>query len=711
MGQGLYLPKHPARRAAHEQDLDRRRILRGSDAREFLAGQNPIQRDLIDGFATRRAATGRIRKHGSIGGDVFAALPRFYNPREYFEMSQIPYDIKDDKQRIELYKWMEMWYMTHYLVPTLVDIFTRFPLVGLELKSKDKHLQSFYEDVFIDRLDYPQFLVDLGRHFWVLGEAWPYAHFNTTLGIWEEEELLDPAAIHVKTFPIIGGQQFYVEPDQSLVDMVQKREPKGAFYLLQKNFPDLIPFIMRKEPWPVDGVVLKQIANKINRTDLHGTPLLLRALRTLMHEEKLLASQDAIAERLYSPLILVKLGILDMGANQPPWLPSYAEVQAVRDDFDLALSSDFRLMVHHFGIDVQNVFGREQMPRLDEDFDRVERRLMQVFGVNPSLLSAGQNSQPYASSALQAELMNQLLRTFQKNLIKHYNDRASIVAEAQGHFDYEKRGDTRIPIMEEVLEIDEVTGEEILVEKPKLLYPEMRFANLDIRDEATQRAFQQSARQMGVPISDQDLMAGGHFIFTEALEAVEEETIQKTVAQQEAKLTAYKVLKAKGLPIPPDLKAEIEGSGIVPPGPGENIPTNVDVPEAGENIMMPPEPGADEGVGPTEPEAGGPPDQAPPVSQEAMGPQLPGVPGRPGTLGIPGAGTPAIGPTSKVAAVDTPAEINYDEEDEGTENHRLVKRLPKNAADKQIKILQVAEKNATIDDNVQEEQEETEPQS
>jgi hypothetical protein len=56
-------------------------------------------------------------------------------------------------------------------------------------------------------------------------------------------------------------------------------------------------------------VLLKQVAFKITDWDDHGTPILLRGLRTLLHEEKLLASQDAIAERLYSPLILAKLGV------------------------------------------------------------------------------------------------------------------------------------------------------------------------------------------------------------------------------------------------------------------------------------------------------------------------------------------------------------------------------------------------------------------
>ena len=109
--------------------------------------------------------------------------------------------------------------------------------------------------------------------------------------------------------------------------------------------------------------------------DDHGTPILLRALRTLMHEEKLLASQDAIAERLYSPLILAKLGLQDLGGQAGPFIPGPDDLEALRDDIDMALASDFRVLVSHFALDISNVFGREQMPDLGEDFDRVQMRL------------------------------------------------------------------------------------------------------------------------------------------------------------------------------------------------------------------------------------------------------------------------------------------------------------------------------------------------
>jgi hypothetical protein len=497
------------------------------------------------------------------GGDAFAAMPRFYSPLTYWEQTQIPYDINNKKHRFELYKWLDLFYRTHYLIPILVDIFTRFPLVGIDLYGPDEALNDFYRELFFDRMDYEQFLVDLGREYWTLGQSFPMGSFNETLGVWESEELIDPTLVEVKRFPIIGGEEFFIVPPKELVDLVKNRRPAPQYALLEKNYPDLIPFLVNGRNIPISNVLMKQVAFKASPRDLYGTPILLRALRTLMHEEKLMASQDAIAERLYSPLILAKLGVQDMGQGRMPWVPGPPEIQAFRNDLDLALSSDFRVIVHHFGVDIQNVFGREQMPRLGDDFDRIEKRLMQTFGVNPNLLSGGNASTPYASSALQAEFLNQILRTYQNYLKKHYIDRAMIVAEAQQHYAYEKNGDTRIPIYEEVLVYDE-EGNQRIEKRKKLMIPEMRMKTLDLRDEATQRQFLQALKQQGVPIPDQDITMGMHYVFPEALAKVEEELIAKTVAQQSAKLATYQALVAKNLPVPGDLLAEMQQAGFAP---------------------------------------------------------------------------------------------------------------------------------------------------
>lgn len=611
--------------------------------------------DLISDFAKRRTAS---RKLGAIGGagfgsDTLAALPKFYSPEDFFISGQIPYKISDDAQRRELLKWMDLFYRTHTLIPILVDIFTRFPLVGMELDSPDKSLTGFYEDLFFDDLDYPQLLVDIGREYWTLGESWPLGHFNESTGVWEAEELLAPDLVSVRKYPIVGTEQFFLTPPPELVEVAKKRKPEPMWQLLKDNHADIIPFLLQNKPIPVSDVLLKQVAFKVSPRDLHGTPILLRALRQLIHEEKLMAAQDAVAERLYSPLLLVKLGVQDMGANRAPWIPGPEHVAALRNDLDIALSADMRILVHHFGIEVQNVWGREQMPRLDADFDRIESKLMQTFGMNPNLLAGGASAQPYASSALQAEFLNQILRTYQRFLKRHYEARAKIVAEAQGHYAYEQRGDSRIPIMEEVIEFDEETGEEIIVEKHKLLIPELTMKVLDLRDEATQRQFLQVLRQAGVPVSDTNLAMGMDYDFELQLERVEEELIQKTVAQQDAKVKAYDILAARGLPIPSDLKQEIEGAGIPGLAPGQSTNLSVTPPGVGDQITMPPAPddmgpdatdlaggGVTQPMGPNSPMRGNTPEP----SLESSPLRAPGAPGGPGGPGGGGGLISPVGP-------------------------------------------------------------------
>lgn len=577
--------------------------------------------------SARMQRTSMIGTGSSVGGDVYNAIPRFYDPLEYWDLSGLPWNVQDEGHRHKLHKWLRLYYATHYLVPILVDIFTRFPLVGMELESKDPYITDFYEDLFFDQLDYGEFLVSLGREFWVVGEAFPLGSFDEDLGVWEREELINPEDVVIENFPMLGSQQLKIVPPDYLKRMAQLKQPAKEYRQLEMNYPDLIPYLLRGEHIPISSVLLRQIGNKLNDWDDHGTPILLRGLRTLLHEEKLLASQDAIAERLYSPLILAKLGIQDMGDGMPPFIPGPEELDSVRDDFDLALSSDFRLMVHHFGLEVTSVFGREQMPRLGDDFDRIEKRLMQVFGVNPSLLSAGSGGQPYASSALQAEFLNQILKTFQNTLIKHYKERAMVVAEAQEHFDYEVKGNSRIPVYETIVEWD-LDGNKTLREVPKLLIPDMKFQTLDLRDEATERQFLQSLRALGVPIPDADLMVGIHWDIKDKVNTYNKELKEKTISQQQAKMDTYTALTAKGLPVPADLRAEVESvlqagppsgqgamgggapGGLTPgvSGPGEPPAGGGGV---GEGIVMP---NAPAGLGPggdATPPGGGPPPAGP----------------------------------------------------------------------------------------------------
>lgn len=686
---GVALPRHPLRASQAANEMHQMAKAPGQLRRDMMQGavnaDGPNGRHIDqlreNSRLTKQMRNSRMQKTGS---DVWAAIPRFYDPMEYWDLSGLPWNMADEGHRHKLHKWLRLYYATHYLVPILIDIFTRFPLVGMELESKDKELSNFYEELFFNKLDYPNFLVSLGREFWTVGEAFALGSFDEDLGVWEREELLNPEDIIIKNFPLLGSKQLLIAPPDYLKKLAQEKAPAKEYRQLEINFPELIPYLRKNEHIPVSEVLLKQVGNKLTDWDDHGTPILLRGLRTLMHEEKLLASQDAIAERLYSPFILAKLGIMDLGDGQPPWIPDAEQLETVRDDIDVALASDFRLLVHHFGLDIESVFGREQMPRLGDDFDRVERRLMQIFGVNPSLLSAGSSSQPYASSALQAEFLNQILRTFQDYLKAHFESRALVVAEAQGHQDYEMRGTSKIPLWEEVVVYDD-EGNKSIETRPKWMIPDLTFQTLDLRDEATERQFLQSLRAMGVPLSDKRLMVGVGFDVEDEVEDYNEELVKKTVAQQEAKMKTYTILREKNLPIPPDLKAEVESvlnqapsPGTLPSPGGPPAATGPGAPMApggqpgpsggpGESVVMP---GPPQGLlGPQDGMVGPPPttpqgamgpgggSMAPPISME----RRPGMP-RPSSVD-----------SSKESNTPSPSKVP----------ERLVKRLPQSKIAKQ----------------------------
>src|SRR5689334_20522491 len=77
--------------------------------------------ELIRAMGSQRRAS-KFHKMGmttgiGAGGDVFAALPRFYDPLEYWDLSGLPWNMADEGHRHKLHKWLRLYYATHYLVP------------------------------------------------------------------------------------------------------------------------------------------------------------------------------------------------------------------------------------------------------------------------------------------------------------------------------------------------------------------------------------------------------------------------------------------------------------------------------------------------------------------------------------------------------------------------------------------------------------------
>lgn len=535
-----------------------------------LGGINPFKRRTaaaveqspeVTEMRKNRRVNQKVANGGSRGGDIAFATGRPRDPMFYWKQNNLPYDAGQEKELQKIRAFCRLLYQTHPIIGSCVDIFSKYPLIGMELTCKDDQLTEFYTSLFFteEGLNYNEFLIDIGREYWTVGEAWPFGSFNETLGVWEDDELLNPDDVDVQRSPFMKEPRYLIRLPQTLRDLITTQSPRWEYEKLMQAYPELQHYAGEDALMPVSNILLRQFKFKGDTFNKRGIPILMRGMRSLVQEEMLNSAMDAIADRLYTPLILVKLGASasDLGTTVP-WIPTEDDLADFEESLDAALAADFRAIVHHFGISMEPVFGRENMPNMDNDFDRIEERVLQIFGLSKTMLSGASGGQTYAADALNRDLISQLLTTYQNLIKSHYRQRALVVAEAQEHYDYEERGGKRYVKMEEVLEVDEETGEERIVEQPKLLIPDMHMKTMNMSDEAQERQFIEALVATGVPISIKSRLVNVPIDFEDELEQSKDESVQRAVKEQETRKETYKALKAAGLPIPQDLRDDFD---------------------------------------------------------------------------------------------------------------------------------------------------------
>ena len=168
-------------------------------ASQFFAGQS---RSRLDGYTgmfglddeSKRAASGMHRTGNFSGSNTQLAWPKERDPFQYWAEKSKWYnpDGQSPEQRVVLIGWCRLLYSTHHLVPSLIDIYSRFSLLDIEFKHKDPKIASFFEDLFMGELDYHEHLFDMGREYWITGEAFSLGSWHDGIGAWEADDLINP---------------------------------------------------------------------------------------------------------------------------------------------------------------------------------------------------------------------------------------------------------------------------------------------------------------------------------------------------------------------------------------------------------------------------------------------------------------------------------------------------------------------------------------
>lgn len=500
--------------------------------------------------------------NAGMGGQVNFATQRSHDPMFYWKQSNIPYDYEKETELLKLRRYAKLIYLTHPVIAACIDVYSQWPLTGLHFECKDPEIQDFYSELFLNDLNYEEYLPHVAQSYWAEGEAFPMGQFNDLLGIWEDDELINPEDVNVIESPFLKEPRFEMRVPAEIRKIISERSPEWEYRQLIRAYPEMVRFAQTEEFMPVSNVLMKHLAFKPDKFFHRGIPIIMRAFRYIYQEEMLNAALDSLASRMYTPLILVRLGASasDMGTDVA-WVPTSDDLQNFEMALDTALAADFRVLTSHFATQVDQVFGKEAMPNFTEDFDRLMDRQLLCFGLSRTLLMGASSGETYAADALNRDLVSTLLTRLQRMMARFVRSRMEVVAEAQGHYDYELRGGKPYPIMEEKLIIED-DGSKRIVESPRLLVPDVKFNVLNLTDEQSRRGFIEQLRQTGVPISDRTRLVNLNIDLEDEYEVIRDEQVRLAVETQETRKETYLELLKAGLPIPQDLKDDFEAKVI-----------------------------------------------------------------------------------------------------------------------------------------------------
>lgn len=505
----------------------------------------------------------------SVGGDVAYAMPRIWDPSMYGmagnTRSMSGFDIlrfdEDAEVRRHVLLGLRNIFKTHGTARACLEVYSRYPLQGLTLQHSNSEYERFFTELFLEDLEYEAFLTDVGKSFWMDGTAFIYGNWSDELGLWVGEDLLDPLCMDVKRIPFMSEDSIYLVPNDDMKQLASGQSPEGRMF--RQKFPDMAKAISRGDDIPMSSDRVTMIANKDRPSDLWGTPVMLRCWNVLRLEDRMNSAMQATADRLYAPLVMFTVGGTLPDGTQ--YIPSAGALEAFRANLDAALSSDFRAIVTHAGVQSQEVIRSDRISNFKNDMEMYDDRVFMAWGLSPSILKP-QNSN-YATTALEFQLVSQMMASYQKVLISIYNKQAAFVAEAHEIYEYEKKGDDIQTIYElrEVWDESAGDGEGAFVVKkvPKLAIPKMTMNTINFRDEQKEREFLQALKQQGIPIADDDIAIGVDIDLEDSAEKHITETKKKKLDESRMNLAIFRAALEQDLPIPPDVKTYMESA--IPP--------------------------------------------------------------------------------------------------------------------------------------------------
>jgi hypothetical protein len=286
-----------------------------------------------------------------------------------------------------------------------------------------------------ERIDLYSIVYGAALEFWKMGEAFPYAELDESLGTWNRITILNPDYVHVKKSVIGNHTLVSLRPDANLQRIVSSTSPSDL--ALRKYIPKHITNYVRKgQNIPLDAFNVSHLKLLSSPYDVRGTSIIVSVYKDLMLYDKLRECKFAQADGMVNPLTLVKL----TGDNE--YRPTQADIEAFKNLLEEAqYDKDFKIVTHG-GVTIERSGFSGGVLDIGTDVELIINNLYAGLMTPKALMD--QEAATYASSSVGLEVLRQRYDIF-RNMIKKWLERRIFapICEIQDFFEY-KDGEKRL---------------------------------------------------------------------------------------------------------------------------------------------------------------------------------------------------------------------------------------------------------------------------
>lgn len=354
--------------------------------------------------------------------------PEIYSPLFQLANLNLPRD------RVTMNAWNRVFYDTHPIVRNAINLHASYPISKINITCKDKRVQQFFMEM-AERIDLYSVVYGAALEFWKMGEAFPYAELDESMGVWSKISILNPDYVHVKKSVIGNHTQISLRPDSTLQRIINSTAPSDLS--MRKYIPKhIINYVRKGQNIPLDSFNVAHLKLLSSPYDIRGTSVIVSVYKDLMLYDKLRESKFAQADGMVNPLTLVTLG------GEGDYRPTQSDIEAFKNLLEEAqYDKDFKIVTHS-GVKIERSGFSGATLDIGTDIEHIVTNLYAGLMTPKALMD--QESATYASSSVGLEVLRQRYDIF-RNMMKKWLERKIFapICEIQDFFEY-KDGEKRL---------------------------------------------------------------------------------------------------------------------------------------------------------------------------------------------------------------------------------------------------------------------------